>query len=88
MRWNIGRHTYGDTGSTIYQQVRKTCRKYNRFTFCLIKVRLEINGIFVDVCKHLHGNLTETCLCVSHGSCTVTIHGTEVSMSVNKRISC
>ena len=88
MRWNIGRHTYSDTCCTVYQQIRKTCRKYNRLTFCLIKVRLEINGIFVDVCKHLHGNLAETCLCVSHGSRTVTIHGTKVSMSVNQRISC
>ena len=88
VRWNVGCHTNSDTGSTIYQQIRKTCRKYNRLTFCLIKVRLEINSIFVDVCKHLHGNLAETCLCISHGSRTVTIHGTEVSMSVNKRISC
>ena len=88
MRRNIGCHTYRNTCSTVYQKVRKTCRKHNRLTLCFIKVRLKINRILVDVSKHLHGYLAETCLCISHGSRTVTIHGTKVSMSVNQRISC
>ena len=84
---DVCRHTNCDTRSTVYKKVRITGRKYNRLPFCLIKVRLEINGILVDISKHLHGDLAQTSLCVSHRSSTVTIHGTKVSMTVYQRIS-
>ena len=45
MRRNICCHTYRNTGSTIYQKIRKSCRKYCRLLLCLIKVRRKINGI-------------------------------------------
>ena len=54
MRRNVGSHTDCDTGSTIYQKIWKTCRQYCRFFFCFIKVRDEINCIFIDIRKHLH----------------------------------
>ena len=87
MRRDIGSHTYCDTGSSVYQKIRVTGWQYNRFSLCLIKVWLEINGILVDVCQHFHGNLAQTCLGISHGCCTITIHGTKISMSVYQRIS-
>ena len=53
-----------------------------------IKVWYKVNGIFIDVREHLHGNFTKSCLCISHCSGTVTVDGTKVSMTINKRISC
>ena len=74
MRWNIGRHTYGNTGSSVYQKVRITGRQYNRLSLCLIEVWLEVNRVFVDICQHFHGNFAQTCFSVSHGCCPVTIY--------------
>ena len=84
---NVGRHTYRDSGGTVYQKIRITGRKYRRLFFCFIKVRSKVHGIFIDIRKHLHGNFTQTRLSISHGSRAVSIHRTEVSMAVNQRIT-
>ena len=86
MRRNIRRHSYGNTGSTVDQKIRITGRQDYGFTLCLVKVRLEIHGIFVDIRKHFHGDLAQPCLCITHGSCSVTIHGTEIAVTVHQRI--
>ena len=88
MRRNIGCHTYGNTGCTVHEQVWITAWKYDRFFLCLIKVWDKINCILVDICNHLHGNLGETCLSVSHRSRAIPIDGTEVSVSIDQWISC
>ena len=87
MRRNIGCHTNGDSRSSIHKKVRKSCRKYGRFFFCLIKVWCEIYGIFIDIRSQFHRNLTQSCLCVSHSCSAVAIHRSKVSMSINKWIS-
>ena len=87
VRRNVSSHTNGNTCGSIYQKVGETGRKNLWLSLGFIKVRLEINGIFVDVSKHLHGNLAETCLCISHSSGAVTIHRAKVSVSVNQRIA-
>ena len=84
---NIRCHTNGDTGTAIYQNIRVTGRKNRRFFLCLIKVRHEINGIFADICQHLHGNTAQSRLGISHRCGTVAVHGTEVSMSIYKRVT-
>ena len=85
---NICRHTYSDTCGSVYQKIRVSGRKYHRFLFCLIKVWLKINGVLVDICQHFHGNLTQTCFCVTHGSCAVTVHRTKVSVTIHQWITC
>ena len=87
MRRNIGCHTNRNTGSTVYQKVRKTARKDGRLLLCLIKVRYKIYSVFINVCQHFHGNLGKSRFCVSHSGGTVTIHGTEVTMSVYQHIT-
>ena len=87
VRRNVGCHTNCNTRRSVYQKVWKSGRQYRRFFLRLIKVRYKINGIFIDVCKHLHGNLAQTCLCITHGRRAVSIHRTKVSMTVYQRIS-
>ena len=70
---DIGGHTDSDTCSTVNQQIGKSGGQNHRFFFGLIKVRREINGILVDIRHHLHGNLAESGLCISHGGCAVTV---------------
>ena len=85
---DIGGHTDGDTLGTVHQQVRVTGRQNNRFFLRLIEVWHKVYGIFVDIGQHLHGDLAQSCLCVSHGRCAVAVHGTEVAVTVYQRISC
>ena len=87
MRRDVGRHTYGDTRCSVDQKIRESGRKNCRFFLCLVKVRCKIYGIFIDVSSHLHGNLAQTCLCISHGSSAITVYRPKVPVSVNQRIS-
>ena len=44
-------------------------------------------GLGITVCcQHLHGDLAQSCLCISHGRCAVAVHGTEVAVTVDQRI--
>ena len=49
MRRDICGHADRDTGSAIYEKVRKSGRKYRWFLLRLIEVRDKVNGIFIDV---------------------------------------
>ena len=82
MRWNISSHTYGDTSSTVYQKVWISRRKNGWFFFCFVKVWNKIHSIFADILYHHHGNFAKSCFCVTHRSCAVTVHRTEVSVTV------
>ena len=46
---DVGRHTDGNTGGAIDQQIRDACRQNQRFTFVTIVVRTEIDGFLVDI---------------------------------------
>ena len=88
MRRDIRRHTDRDTGCTVYEKIRKSGRKHSRLLLRLVKVGGKINGILVDVRRHLHGDPAQTRLCITHRRSAVAVHGTEVSMTVHERISC
>ena len=49
MRRDIGRHADGDAARAIDEEVRKTRRKDDRLAFAAVVVRLEIDGVLVDV---------------------------------------
>ncbi len=87
VRRDIGRHTNCDTSRTVYQKIRKTGWKNARFTLSLIVVWHEINGVFVQIIDHVRSDLGKSCLCVSHCGSSVSIHRSEVTMSIHKCIS-
>ena len=83
---DICSHSHSNAGSTIYQKIGITGRKYNRLPFCLIKVGCKVHRILIDVRQHLHGYFAETCLCIPHGRRTVPIHGPKIPMSIHERV--
>ena len=87
VRGNVRRHTYRDSGSTVDQQVWITRRHYHRLFLRLIEVRCEINSILVQIGDHLHGDLAQTSLRITHRRRPITVHGTEVSMTVYQGIT-
>ena len=84
---NVGRHADGDSGGSVHQKVRESAGKHCRFFLRLIKVRCKVHRILVDVGEHLHGDLAETGLGITHGRSAVTVHRTEVSVAVHQRIA-
>ena len=87
MWWNIGRHPDSNPCRPINQKVRETCRKYNRFTFCTIIVIDKIDCFFVNIAQHFKRNLAHPCFGITHGSGAVTVHRTEVTMTVNEHVA-
>ncbi len=83
---NIGRHTYGDTHSAIQQKLRKFGWENRRLFMHAIEIRNEIDGILLDIQKHLLGDRGKLRFRVAIRSSPVAIHGTEVSLSPDKRI--
>ena len=87
MRWHICGHTYRNTTRTIHQQVRETTWQHDWLAQRVIKVQLHIYGILLDIAKHLLRQLRETCLCITHSSCTITVHRTKVTLSIYQHIT-
>jgi len=87
VRRNVCGHTYRNSGGTVYKKIGISGRKNNGFFFRIIKVWNKINRIFVKIGKELHGNLGKSCFRITHGGGAVSVNGTEVSVSVDKRIS-
>ncbi len=87
VRRDAGGHTDRNPVASVQQQVGKPCRKHRRFVFRIIKVRLEINRVFVDVLKHVLCNPIEPTFRVSHGCRWVAVDGAKVPLAVNQRIA-
>ena len=84
---NIGRHTDGNAGGSVYQQIRKSGGKDHRLLLGIIKVWNKIYRILVQVSDHLHGYPAQPGLGISHGCRAVAVHGTKVSMAVHQRVA-
>ena len=87
VRRNVGGHTDGDTGRTVAQQVRESCRKHGRLLCLAIVVRQEIDGVFVDVANHFHGERSHTAFGVTHCRGRIVAGGAEVALAVDQRVA-
>ena len=54
VRRNIGRHADGDAAGAVDQQVRKFCRQNRRLSLGTVIVRLEVDGVLIDIAEQLH----------------------------------
>ena len=86
VRRNVGGHTHGDARRTIAQQVRESCRKHGRLLRLAIVVRQEIDGVFVDVAHHFHGERSHTAFGVTHCCGRIVSRGAEIALAVDQRV--
>ena len=84
---NIGCHTDGNTGRTVYQQSRETGRQYQRLMFAAVIVGAEINGFFLDIRQHFMGNFFHADFGITHGCCGQAVNRTEVALTVDQHIT-
>ena len=83
---NVGGHAHGDALGPIHQQVREPRGQNGRLGEVAGVVVDEIDGVFVDVGQHAHGQLVESRLGVSGGGRTI-FRRTVVSVEVDQRMA-
>ena len=84
---NIGSHADRDALAAVDQQVRKAAGQDVGFLFGLIKVGVPIDGILVNIRQHLAGHFGHAGLSITVSSRGVTVHGTEVTLAIDQRVT-
>ena len=87
MRRHVRRHSDSNTACAVDQQVREAARQHNRLFQAVVEVILHIDGILVDIAKHLFCEFTQTRLRITHGSCSIAIDRTEVTLTIHQAIT-
>ena len=87
VRGNIGRHTYGDTHSSVYEQVREARGKHLRLTAAVVEVGNEVNDLFLKIRHKLVCYLRHSRLGVTVSSRAVAVNRAEVSVTLYERIA-
>ncbi|MPN10026.1 hypothetical protein SDC9_157319 [bioreactor metagenome] len=84
---HIGRHTYCNTGYTVNQQVRNTCRHDLWNAFRTVVVVFPLDCVFFQIGQKLMGQLTHTHFGITHCCCTIAINRTEVTLTIYQLIT-
>ena len=87
VRRHVGSHTYGNTRSPVYQQLRYAGGQYGRFFERVIEVRGEIDRILLNIAKRLFGNARKSSFGITHGGRAVAVDRTEVTLAVDQGVT-
>ena len=85
MRRDVGRHADGDAAGAIDQQIGKARRQHQRLVLGIVVVRLEIDGVLVDVAQQLHRRLGEPAFGVAVGRGVIAVDRAEIALAVDQR---
>ena len=86
VRWNIGRHADRNADAAVDQQVREAAGQNRRLLQTVIEVGHHGNDVLVEIPHHFVGNAVEPRLGVTVCGRRVTVHRTEVSVPLHKRV--
>ena len=84
---DVGRHTHGDTGRTVHQQVREARGEHQRLMFRTVIVRTVVHCFFIEVFQQLMRDLRHTDLGVTHRRRVIAIHRTKVTLTIHQRVA-
>ncbi len=87
VRRNARRHSHGNAGRSVDEQVRKRRREDGRLLGCLVEVRTEIDRVLVEVRHHRLGQRLETGLGVAVGRRRIAVDRAEVPLPVDERVA-
>ena len=87
VRRDIRRHADGDARAAVDEQVREAARQHARLAAGLVKVRVPVHGVLVDVAQHFVGDLRQARLGVSVGGRGVAVDRAEVAVTVDEHIA-
>ena len=84
---DVRRHSDGDAGGAVGEQVGQTCRQRQRLLERAIEVLEQVDGVLVEVDEELHRDRAQPRLRVAHGGRRVVVHRAEVALAVDERIA-
>ena len=85
VRRDVGGHADRDAGGPVDQQVRVARRQDRRLLRPAVVVRLEVDGVLLDVADHLERERRHPALGVPHGGRRVVARRAEVALAVDQR---
>ncbi len=85
VRRNVGGHTDRDAAGAVDQKVREFRRQNRRLFFRIVIVRLEIDGVLVDIVEQRVRDLGEAGFGVPHGGGHIAVHRAEIALAVDQR---
>ena len=80
-------HAHGDAAGAVHQQVREAAGHHGGLHQGLVEVRVEVDGLLLDVPHHLHAQLGQPGLGVTHGGRAVAVHRAEVALALDQRVA-
>jgi len=86
VRRDVGGHPHRDAARPVHQEVREPRREHRGLLLVPVVVGDEVDGLSLDVAEHLHGDLRQPGLGVTHGPGRIAVHRPEVPMGVHQRI--
>ncbi|MNM78349.1 hypothetical protein D3C81_902470 [compost metagenome] len=67
MRRHVGGHAHGNTGGTVEQDVRQTCRQYRRLIQGTVEVRYPVGSALAQLAEQHFGVARQARLGITHG---------------------
>ena len=87
MRGDVRRHADGNSARAVNEKIRNARRQNDWFFACLIEIRDEVDGFFFEVRKNVFADFRQARFGISHGRGRIAVHGTEIPLSVDQRIT-
>ncbi|MDH6665710.1 UNVERIFIED_ORG: hypothetical protein M2442_001709 [Methylorubrum zatmanii] len=84
VRRNVGGHAHRDAARAVDQQVREAGRQDGRLLVLPVVVRLEIDGVLVDVREERAGGLSQARFGVAHGRGRIAVDRAEIALPVDE----
>lgn len=84
---NIRRHTDSDTHDAIEQKIREARREDTGLLLRSIIVICPINRFFIDILEHEFTEFCHLYFGISHRSSIIPIHRSEISLTIDERIT-
>ncbi len=85
VRGYVGRHADRDAAGAVDEQIGELRRQHRRFGFGTVVVRLEIDGVLVDVAEHLERRARQARFGVSIGRRRIAVDRAEIALAVDQR---
>ncbi len=84
VRRDVGRHADRDAAGTVDEQVGEACRQDGGLVLLAVVVRLEVDGVRVDVLEQRHRRARQAGLGVAHRRRAIAVDRAEIALPVDQ----
>ncbi len=85
VRRDVGGHADGDAAGAVDQQVGELRRQHDRLALAAVVVRLEVDGVVLEVVEQGHGGPRQPDLGVALGRRRIAVDRAEIALPVDQR---